>query len=81
MAWLDGSFIRAIYRHRQLYGKHLADLYAKSLRRPAKAGSASGYCLLLTTLRNGSLGVIAGVIDGIVIMLGASYLGQTLTGG
>ncbi len=28
-----------------------------------------------------SLGVIAGVIGGIVIMFGASYLGQTLTGG
>ena len=28
-----------------------------------------------------SLGVIAGIIGGIVIMFGASYLGQTLTGG
>jgi type IV secretion system protein VirB2 len=28
-----------------------------------------------------SLGIIAGVIGGIVIMFGASYLGQTLTGG
>ena len=28
-----------------------------------------------------SLGLIAGVIGGIVIMFGASYLGQTLTGG
>jgi type IV secretion system protein VirB2 len=28
-----------------------------------------------------SLGVIAGVIGGIVIMFGASFLGQTLTGG
>lgn len=28
-----------------------------------------------------SLGVIAGIVDGIVIMYGASYLGQTLTGG
>ena len=28
-----------------------------------------------------SLGVIAGVIGGIIIMFGASYLGQTLTGG
>ena len=28
-----------------------------------------------------SLGVIAGVVGGIVIMFGASYLGQTLTGG
>jgi len=28
-----------------------------------------------------SLGVIAGIIVGIVIMFGASYLGQTLTGG
>jgi len=28
-----------------------------------------------------SLGVIAGVVGGIVIMYGASYLGQTLTGG
>jgi len=28
-----------------------------------------------------SLGLIAGVIGGIVIMLGASYLGSTLTGG
>ena len=27
-----------------------------------------------------SLGVIAGIIGGIVIMFGASYLGQTLTG-
>jgi type IV secretory pathway VirB2 component (pilin) len=28
-----------------------------------------------------SLGLIAGVIGGVVIMFGASYLGQTLTGG
>ena len=28
-----------------------------------------------------SLGVIAGIVGGIVIMYGASYLGQTLTGG
>jgi type IV secretion system protein VirB2 len=28
-----------------------------------------------------SLGIIAGIIGGIVIMFGASYLGQTLTGG
>ena len=28
-----------------------------------------------------SLGVIAGIVGGIVIMFGASYLGQTLTGG
>lgn len=28
-----------------------------------------------------SLGVIAGIIGGIVIMFGASYLGETLTGG
>lgn len=28
-----------------------------------------------------SLGVIAGIIGGIIIMFGASYLGQTLTGG
>jgi type IV secretion system protein VirB2 len=28
-----------------------------------------------------SLGVIAGIIGGIVIMFGASFLGQTLTGG
>jgi len=28
-----------------------------------------------------SLGIIAGVVGGIVIMFGASYLGQTLTGG
>jgi len=28
-----------------------------------------------------SIGVIAGIIGGIVIMFGASYLGQTLTGG
>lgn len=28
-----------------------------------------------------SLGIIAGVIGGIVIMFGASYLGSTLTGG
>ena len=28
-----------------------------------------------------SLGTIAGIIGGIVIMFGASYLGQTLTGG
>ena len=28
-----------------------------------------------------SLGVISGIIGGIVIMFGASYLGQTLTGG
>ena len=28
-----------------------------------------------------SLGIIAGVIGGIVIMFGASFLGQTLTGG
>jgi len=28
-----------------------------------------------------SLGVIAGIIGGIVIMFGASYLGQALTGG
>jgi len=28
-----------------------------------------------------SLGLIAGVVGGIVIMFGASYLGQTLTGG
>lgn len=28
-----------------------------------------------------SLGVIAGIIGGIVIMFGASYLGQTITGG
>lgn len=28
-----------------------------------------------------SVGVIAGIIGGIVIMFGASYLGQTLTGG
>ena len=28
-----------------------------------------------------SLGLIAGVIGGIIIMFGASYLGQTLTGG
>jgi type IV secretion system protein VirB2 len=28
-----------------------------------------------------SLGVIAGIIGGIVIMFGASYLGRTLTGG
>ena len=28
-----------------------------------------------------SLGLIAGVIGGIVIMFGASYLGSTLTGG
>ena len=28
-----------------------------------------------------SLGVIAGIIGGIVIIFGASYLGQTLTGG
>jgi len=28
-----------------------------------------------------SLGVIAGIIGGIVIMFGASYLGSTLTGG
>jgi type IV secretion system protein VirB2 len=28
-----------------------------------------------------SLGVIAGVVGGIIIMFGASYLGQTLTGG
>ena len=28
-----------------------------------------------------SLGIIAGIVGGIVIMFGASYLGQTLTGG
>jgi type IV secretion system protein VirB2 len=28
-----------------------------------------------------SIGVIAGIIGGIVIMFGASYLGETLTGG
>ncbi len=28
-----------------------------------------------------SLGIIAGIIGGIVIMFGASYLGETLTGG
>lgn len=28
-----------------------------------------------------SLGVIAGIIGGIILMFGASYLGQTLTGG
>jgi type IV secretion system protein VirB2 len=28
-----------------------------------------------------SLGVIAGIIGGIVVMFGASYLGETLTGG
>jgi type IV secretion system protein VirB2 len=28
-----------------------------------------------------SLGIIAGIVGGIVIMYGASYLGQTLTGG
>ena len=28
-----------------------------------------------------SVGVIAGIVGGIVIMFGASYLGQTLTGG
>lgn len=28
-----------------------------------------------------SLGIIAGIVGGIIIMFGASYLGQTLTGG
>jgi type IV secretion system protein VirB2 len=28
-----------------------------------------------------SLGIIAGIVGGIVIMFGASYLGETLTGG
>ena len=36
---------------------------------------------LLWMFGRASLGVIAGIIGGIIIMFGASYLGQTLTGG
>lgn len=36
---------------------------------------------LLWMFGRASLGVIAGIVGGIVIMFGASYLGQTLTGG
>lgn len=36
---------------------------------------------LLFMFGRASVGVIAGIVGGIVIMFGASYLGQTLTGG
>ncbi len=36
---------------------------------------------VLFSFGRASLGVIAGIIGGIIIMFGASYLGQTLTGG
>ena len=38
-------------------------------------------CGLAWMFGRASMGVVGGVIGGIVIMFGASYLGQTLTGG